>query len=175
MTDDSAASGLPSPGTYRLDPDASRIHYVGRHLFGAGTVRASFAATRGELGLAGTIAGSRVSVTVDAASFTSGNARRDRDVRGRRLLDAATYPDITFECDRWRSVGGRWVAGGTVTAHGATVPVDLVVERVVPEGTGLRVHGRAEHVDRTAFGITGVRGLAGRYLDLEVDAAFVPV
>jgi polyisoprenoid-binding protein YceI len=173
MNDDSAATGLPSPGTYRLDAGASTVRYSGKHRFGTGTVHASFAVTGGQLELAGTMAGSRVSVTVDAASFTSDSARRDKDVRSRRLLDVATYPGITFACERWRSEDGSWVASGSVTAHGRTVPVDVTIDHVVQEGADVRVHGRAEHLDRTAFGITGSRGMVGRYLDLEVDATFV--
>ena len=173
MTDGIAATRLPSPGTYRLDPGASSVHYTGRHLFGTGTVHATFTVTAGELQLAETVEASRVSVTVDAASFTSDRARRDADVRGRRLLDVEHHPDITFTCDRWRHEGTDWVASGAVTTHGRTVPVDLIVDRVVEEGAGLWVHGRAERLDRTTFGITGSRGMVGRYLDLEVDAVFV--
>jgi hypothetical protein len=59
---------------------------------------------------------------------------------------------------------------GTVTAHGHTVDVDVRIDRIAQEGTGIRLHGQAEHLDRTAFGITGSRGMVGRYLDLELDA-----
>ena len=44
-----------------------------------------------------------------------------------------------------------------------------MIDRVTPEGPGLRVHGGDEHLDRTTFGITGSRGMVGRYLDLEFD------
>lgn len=39
----------------------------------------------------------------------------------------------------------------------------------------LRMHGRAEHPDRTAFGITGSRGFADRYLDIDLDVVAVAV
>jgi hypothetical protein len=44
-----------------------------------------------------------------------------------------------------------------------------MIDRVTPEGSGMRVHARAEHLDRHAFGITGSRGMVGRYLDLDFD------
>jgi hypothetical protein len=56
-----------------------------------------------------------------------------------------------------------------VTAHGAAAPVDVAIDRVTPNGNGVRVHARADHLDRHAFGITGSKGMAGRYLDLDVD------
>jgi hypothetical protein len=59
---------------------------------------------------------------------------------------------------------------GTVTAHNHTVAVAVRIKGITHEGTGIRLHGRAEHLDRTAFGITGSRGMVGRYLDLEIDA-----
>jgi hypothetical protein len=61
------------------------------------------------------------------------------------------------------------VLRGTVTAHGTAVPVDVVIDRMVPDGNGMRVLARAEHLDRHAFGITGSAGMVGRYLDLDFD------
>ena len=63
---------------------------------------------------------------------------------------------------------------GSVTAHGTTVPVELLIDRTTPEATGLRVHARAEHLDRCAFGVTRGRGMVGRYLDLDLDVLAVP-
>ena len=104
-----------------------------------------------------------------ASSFSSNSARRDKDVRSAGLLDVDRYPDITFASDSLQKTEHRWFLVGTVTAHGRTVPVDVVIDRVTPEGVGIRVHGGAEHLDRTTFGITGSRGMVGRYLDLEFD------
>jgi hypothetical protein len=61
------------------------------------------------------------------------------------------------------------VLSGTVTAHGTTVPVDVVIDRLTPEEDGMRVHARAEHLDRYAFGVTGSKGMVGRHLDLDFD------
>jgi hypothetical protein len=66
--------------------------------------------------------------------------------------------------------GDTLLVTGTVTAHGHTVGVGVRIDRLTHEGTGIRLQGRAEHLDRTAFGITGSRGMVGRYLDLELDA-----
>jgi polyisoprenoid-binding protein YceI len=171
MTDSSIApTAILTPGTYRLDPTKSAVHYTGKHLFGIGTVHATFAIEHGELRIREPLATSSATVTVDAASFSSANTKRDKDVRSAGLLDVAEYPAITFESDSLRQSGDALLATGTVTAHGHTVGVDVGIDRITREGTGIRLHGRAEHLDRTAFGITGSRGMVGRYLDLELDA-----
>jgi polyisoprenoid-binding protein YceI len=170
-----ASTALPPPGRYKVDPAASTIHYSGKHMFGTGTVHATFAIREGELNIADPVTSSTAAVTVDAASFTSKSAKRDRDVRSAGLLDVATYPDITFTADRLHEADGAWVVAGTVTAHGHTIPVEVIVDRMTQEGSGVRVHGRAEHLDRTALGITGSKGMVGRYLDLDLDALAVPV
>jgi len=61
-----------------------------RHLFGLGAV-------------SGTVA-----VTISAASFRTGNRRRDRDARG-RFLHAGRYPDITFQAGTLSRAGDGWV------------------------------------------------------------------
>jgi polyisoprenoid-binding protein YceI len=139
-----------------------------------GTVHATFAISRGDLTIADPVTRSVATVTVDAASFTSDRARRDKDVRATGLLDVATYPDITFISEGLREEDAGWSVTGTVTAHGHSVPVTVLVDRVDAEGEGIRVHGRAAHLDRTALGVTGSRGMVGRYLDLELDAFAIP-
>jgi polyisoprenoid-binding protein YceI len=171
MTNGSGVSmtDLP-PGTYRLDPHRSRVHYSGKHMFGMGTVHATFTVQSGELHVDDPLGSSSVIVTVDAASFKSNIAKRDDDVRSAGLLDVARYPVITFASDDLQHDGDTVLVTGTVTAHGHSVGVAVRIDHLTREGTGIRLHGRAEHLDRTAFGITGSRGMVGRYLDLELDA-----
>jgi polyisoprenoid-binding protein YceI len=171
MTDGSRASMADLPhGRYRLDPNRSRVHYSSKHMFGLGNVHATFTVQSGELRLCDPLSTSSVVVTVDAASFASNNSRRDKDVRSAGLLDVARYPAITFASGRVHQEGESVLVAGTVTAHGHTVGVDVRVDHLAREGTGIRIHGRAEHLDRTAFGITGSRGMVGRYVDLDLDA-----
>ncbi len=165
----------PAAGTYAVDPQRSTIAYSGRHLFGLAAVHATFTISSGQVRITGPVTGSTVTATIDAASFHSTSAKRDSDVRSARFLDAEQYPDISFRSRGLTPDGDRWRLAGTVTAHGTEVPVDVVVDRVAHEGAGLRLHARAEHLDRYAFGITGGKGMAGRYLDLDLDVLAVPV
>jgi len=165
---------LPAVGTYRMDPQRSNIAYSGRHMFGVGKVHATFALGSGELRVAEPFTASTVSVTVAAASFTSSSAKRDKDVRAAGLLDVLTYPDISFAADGLDNQGDRWQLSGTVTAHGTTVPIRVIVDRISAELDGVRVHARASHLDRYAFGINKGKGMVGRYLDLDLDVVAVP-
>lgn len=169
MSEHSAAIAPPVAGTYRIDPATSRVHYSGKHLFGLGTVRATFAIREGALEVGDPVTRSSATVTVDADSFSSNNARRDKDVRAAGLLDAATYPDITFTSQRVLEADHGLVVVGHVTAHGHSVQVELQVDVLTQEGTGLRAHGRVGRLDRTALGVTGSKGMVGRYVDLELD------
>jgi polyisoprenoid-binding protein YceI len=170
MTADStAAFHLPATGTYRVDPEQSVVSYSGRHMFGLGTVHATFTVRSGELRVTDPATASTVAVDIDAASFHSNSAKRDKDVTGRSLLDVETFPDITFVSDGVREGAARWLVSGCVTAHGRTVPVEVVVDDVHPEGDGMRLHAHADRLDRHAFGITGSKGMVGRYLDLHMD------
>jgi polyisoprenoid-binding protein YceI len=176
MTDNSTASTAElARGTYRLDPSRSQVHYTGKHMFGMGTVHASFGIRAGEVRVCEPLTTSTVTVTVESASFSSASTKRDNDVRAAGLLDVANYPDIVFASDSLRQTVDALLVTGTVTAHGHTVGVDVRIDGITVEGTGIRLHGRAEHLDRTDFGITGSRGMVGRYLDLELDAFAVTV
>jgi polyisoprenoid-binding protein YceI len=160
----------PASGAYRLDPSRSRVRYTGKHMFGFGTVHATFCVRDGELRIGDAMTTLSVRVTVDAASFRSGSDKRDRDVRSRGLLDVERYPDITFTSESVREAPDGWLVPGTVTAHGQEVPIDVRVDRVTVDGSELHVHGWSRRLDRAEFGITGSRGLVGRYLDLEIEA-----
>jgi polyisoprenoid-binding protein YceI len=170
MTDSgTTAQAVLAPGTYRIDQDHSHVRYSGRHMFGLGAVHASFSIQEGRFEVADPIESSSATVVVDAASFHSDSARRDKDVRSAGLLDVANQPKITFASHELRRSGDGWLAVGTLTVHGRTLPVNVLFDQVQQEARGIRMHGRAEHLDRTAFGITGSRGFVGRYFDIELD------
>jgi polyisoprenoid-binding protein YceI len=139
-----------------------------RHLFGLAPVHGRFAIRGGTVDIAEPLAASAVHAEIDAASFRTRNPQRDASVRSARLLDAARYPVITFVSDR---VDGRELAG-LLTVRGVTRPVSLTVEpsTVSPRSFTVRATTR---IDRTEFGVTGYRGLAGRHLDLSLEVQCV--
>jgi polyisoprenoid-binding protein YceI len=97
MTVTAASIVLPSAGRYRIDPARTTIAVKVRHLFGLGTVSATFALREAEVAVGESATATTVHAVVDAASFASGNSKRDGDIRSPKFLDADAHPDITVE------------------------------------------------------------------------------
>ncbi|WP_461172183.1 YceI family protein [Arthrobacter sp. Z1-9] len=158
---------LPEAGTYWIDPNRSSLTYACRHMFGLGRVRADFTISSGLLTVSSTLAESRANATIDPASFNSANERRDRDVKGRGLLDVAAFPRIAFSSTQTRQDGGALILAGIVAMHGVEATVEVtVLSWETPIPGQVHVTARTTHLDRCSFGITGSRGLVGRYFDL---------
>ena|SRR5450755_4046465 len=154
----------PRLGRYEIDTVGSTVRFGTRHLFGIAPVRGEFAIRTGTVDVTEPLADSRISVQIDAASFHTGGQQRDRHVRSARFLDTRRYPVMTFASDR---IEGTAVTG-SLTVRDVTRPVRLSIEAsaVSTRGFTARVTAR---IDRTDFGVTASRGLAGRYLDLTME------
>lgn len=117
-------------GTWSIDPVHSRIGFAIKHAM-VTTVRGGFTEFDGTLRLDGTDpTASSATVTVQAASFGSGNADRDAHVRSADFLDVENHPTITFV-----STGAKlgdevneYTLTGDLTIHGQTRPVELAIE-----------------------------------------------
>jgi polyisoprenoid-binding protein YceI len=164
---------IPPAGDYQLDPDQSAISFTTRHLFGLGPVDGSFRLASGQVHVHRSLPRSRVTLTVAAGSFATGNPSRDWVVRSGRLLAADRYPDITFVSTGLEEDGGAWLLRGQLCVRGHTGPANVSLQACRFDGSLLRVQATAI-VDRYAFGITASRGLAGRRLALSFDIAARP-
>jgi polyisoprenoid-binding protein YceI len=156
-------------GHYTIDPEASAVSFRTRHLFGLAPVQGTFAVQSGTVDVAEPLTRSQVRLQVDAASFRSGSGARDRAVRSPRFLDTGRHPIITFTSQiiTLTSRDNDAVARvtGTVTVRDTTCLVSVPVSLADVTAGSFTVHGMLQ-VDRTEFGLTASRGLAGRYLDL---------
>ncbi|MET7641838.1 YceI family protein [Streptomyces sp. NPDC005438] len=163
-TTQDTAKQTPKLGRYTIDTEHSTVRFGSRHLFGLMPVRGTFGLRGGTVDVAEPVSESRTEVEVDATSFHTGNDHRDQDVRSAKFLDTDTHPTITFASDR---VDGTTLVG-RLTACGVERPVTLQVEevRVTEEGFTARASTR---VDRTEFGVTAARGMAGRHLAITVE------
>lgn len=163
-----AAGAAPQLGRYEIDTGNSAVTFRTRHLFGLLPVRGTFAIRTGTVDVAEPLTDSQVRVEIGTASFCTGHARRDEDVRSARFLDAARHPVMTFVSDR---VDDTTVAG-TLTVRDVARPVSLSIghAEVSPGAFSLRATTR---IDRTAFGVTAARGMAGRYLDVSLELTCV--
>ncbi|MGC5015044.1 YceI family protein [Streptosporangium sp. DT93] len=163
-----------TPGVYRVDPDATKVRFTTRAMFGLLPVRGSFTVDHGRILVTEDVEGSTVDVVIRAAGFESGNAQRDEHVRSSDYLDAAAYPEIVFSGqDVTRSAEGAAVRG-SLTVKGVTRPTVLTLGPVVTDDRCLRVRATTD-VDRYAFGLTRAKGMTGRRLaiTLEVTAFLV--
>jgi polyisoprenoid-binding protein YceI len=174
MTSSNATTGvqLPAVGRYRVDPQRSSVRYRGRHMFGLGGVEAALTLAAGTIVVADPTTDSTVELTLDPASFTSDKARRDRHVKSQSLLHVEQYPEIVFRSTQVRAEGDRWLVTGDVTAHGVTHPTVVSVDQAAVAGPQVTLHAVAQ-LDRYDFGVTKVRGMAGRQVTLDFDLVAV--
>jgi len=166
---DTAAVQIPAAGTYRLDPEASSISFATRHMFGLAGITGSFRLISGEITITDPVTSSTASAVIDAASFHTGGAARDKDVKSVNFLHAGEHPQITFTSTQLARDGDRWLLRGQITARGNSAPAELVITEARTDEDGLVIKA-ATRIDRYAHGLTKKKGLAGRYLDLTITA-----
>jgi polyisoprenoid-binding protein YceI len=153
-------------GRYTLVAQRCAVRFTARG-FGL-PVRGAFSVRSGEV--RSDTDGTTVTAVLDAASFHTRSARRDRDVRSARFLDVERFPNIV--------VTGRWAGPGaplpaSVTVKDVAAPVDVAIDDV--ERSAHRVVVRASaRIDRRAFGVGPVHGPVGRWIDIELEIVLVP-
>lgn len=157
-------------GRYRFDPARSPVAFRTRHLFGLAAVSGTMRVGSGEIAVDPTASQASVTVTLSASSFSTGNRARDRDVRSAKFLNAERYPDITFTGGTLHQAHGHWTLDGELTVRDVSRPVTLTVESVERTGGGFRARATTR-IDRYAFGLTAAKGMAGRYLDIDLTAS----
>lgn len=161
------------PGTYTLDPGRTTIRADVKAMFGLLTVHGTFRLRAGQVSIAADPGASSVRASIEAGSFASGNTARDADVVSAALLDAGTYPEITFTGQGARRDGDGWVVPGSVTAHGTAVPAEVRLSDARLETGAARFLATAR-LDRTSFGVTKKKGMVGRTVDLVIEAVARP-
>jgi len=149
---------IPEAGTYAVDPSHATVEFVGRHLM-ITKVRGRFTDFEGQIVVGDTPEASSVEVTVQTASVTSSDDKRDGHLRSADFLDVEQYPTMTFRStavDLDRS--GTAKVTGDLTIKDVTRPVTLDVEfdgaQSDPWG-GQRIGFSASaEIDREDWGLT---------------------
>ena len=82
-------------GTWQLDPARSTVGVQHKTMWGLVTVKGTFTGLsgEGEVGADGSATGS---ITLDAASLDTKNAKRDAHLRAADFFDADRHPELTF-------------------------------------------------------------------------------
>jgi polyisoprenoid-binding protein YceI len=180
MTTSTVLPGLTA-GTWNLDPNHSELGFTVRHMM-VSRIRGRFRAYSGTAEVAADPLTSTVTVTIDAASFESGNEARDNAVKSGDYLDVATHPEYTFRSTGIRAEGDRYVLAGDLTIRGITRPVELPFEyngsTRDPFGNDRIGFSARGEINRKDFGIVtelpmdGGGVVVGEKVSLELDVEF---
>ncbi|HET6530758.1 MAG TPA: YceI family protein [Actinoplanes sp.] len=149
------------PGTYAIDPIRSEVRFTATHVFGLKPVNGTMAIRAGTVTVAAEPRRSTVSAEIDAASWATDDARRDRDVRGKHFLDVQRHPAIGFRSTRVVQGADGWQVIGELSVRGGCCEVTLTLTDIGPDR--FTATGR---VDRFAAGVGGGRAIIGRHLDV---------
>lgn len=164
---------IPAAGRYILDPIRSSV-ILRTRLFGLESLHVAMYIAGGQIDVDPAVPRAAVAVTISAASFSTDNPRRDRDIRSPRFLHASTYPELSYRAGVLRQQHGRWALAGELTVRDVTRPVTLDIDAVEPAGRGFRAHATTR-VDRAGFGLTTAMWMGGRIFGVELTAAAEPV
>jgi polyisoprenoid-binding protein YceI len=156
------------PGTYAIDPAASTCRLHATHAFGLKPVTATMAIRGGTVTIAADRTRSTASAELDAGTFRTDEARRDKDITGKRFLDVAGHPVIAFRSTGCARSAAGWQLTGVLRVRGVDSEVTMVVDAIEPAGAGYRCMAHCT-LDRVTAGVRGGRGIIARPIRIELD------
>jgi polyisoprenoid-binding protein YceI len=110
---------------------------------------------------------SRIAVTVDLASASTGDTQRDTAIPGKDWFDTAQFPQAKFETTAIKKIDANgYEATGNLTLRGVTKSVTLPFTLQM-DGTTAHAKGHLSLV-RTAFGVGQGAWASGQWVALEV-------
>jgi polyisoprenoid-binding protein YceI len=107
-------------GTWVLDPARSSVEFHVRHFYGLMTVKGHFDRFKGTLDLAAKPA---ITLTIDAGSLDTKQAKRDAHLRGPDFFDVEKTPEVRFVSESATLDGDRLAVRGQLHAAGRTIPL----------------------------------------------------
>jgi polyisoprenoid-binding protein YceI len=160
--------------TFQIDPVHTEAGFQIRHVLTK--VRGRFPK------LTGTIlydqvnpAKSSVDVTIDAASITTENETRDKDLRSARFFDVAKYPTLTFKSTEVKQVAkDQLEVTGSFTLHGVTKTITIPVKALgvapgmAPNTTVAGFEGSLT-IKRSEYGITTYIPVVGDEVEISLN------
>jgi polyisoprenoid-binding protein YceI len=168
MTATEELLSAPPEGTYAIDPARSSVTVLTRL---GGVIRApgTFTVLSGTIEVTGPAAVA-VHVVLDAASFKTKSAARDRHSTSAEFLDAGRYPKITYAAAAASPGAPGASVDGFLTVREITAPVPLAIQSAELLDGELLLTALAT-VDRYAFGVTRGKGLVARQLPVTIKVA----
>ena len=164
MTTETTTRPAIDTGLWTLDKAHTKIGFMAKHLM-VTKVRGHFERYEAEVEIAEELTESRIEVTFDAASITTGAEDRDGHLRSADFLDVENHPTIRFESTEIRHDGDKWRVVGDLTIREMTRPVVL---DAIYEGTATDPWGKdhvgfsaVARVNREDWGLTWNAALEG--------------
>ncbi|MFE1927993.1 YceI family protein [Streptomyces asoensis] len=140
-------------GLWQLDAAASTVAVKHKSVWGLVTVKGVFATVGGggEVAADGTVTGT---LTLDAASIDTKNAKRDDHLRSADFFDTDKHPEITFAVQSAElGSDGTAKVSGQLTVLGVGRPQSFTARVSRADGDAVTLDATFT-VDRTEFGMT---------------------
>jgi polyisoprenoid-binding protein YceI len=175
--DESVPAGWVA-GQWTIDPAHTTVGFAVRHLMSK--VHGTFSEVSGQIVTGPDPSGSTATVVIAVSSVSTGNDMRDNHLRSADFFDAERYPAMTFASRTLRPADGCWVLSGELTIRDVARPVDLEVDFLGTDPTGLQGEQRIGFSARAAisrrdFGITfglatdGTKIVVGDTVNITLD------
>ncbi|MCC6226025.1 MAG: polyisoprenoid-binding protein [Microthrixaceae bacterium] len=170
---------VPAAGKWNLDPSHSSVGFTVRHLM-VSKVRGGFTDYSTDIEIGERPEDSRVDVTIQTASITTGDEQRDGHLTSPDFLDVAGYPTMTFRTLSVEPTSeDEWDVHGELTVRDVTRPVTLAVEFAGvsqdPWGNMRAGFSASTELDREDFGLTWNQALesggvlVGKKVKIEIE------
>lgn len=163
------------PGVWAIDPAHTTVDFTVTNLFFF-KVRGSLEVVAGAVVLdEKDVRGSSVQVSIDAASISTGNKRRDAHLRATDFLEVDRYPEILFRSTQVGPGQDRdtlRVTGELVIkdrAREVVLAVDAIDRSRSPQGEDVLYYTATADIDRFDFGISYGRLITGRKLAIVIN------
>jgi polyisoprenoid-binding protein YceI len=175
--DESVPAGWVA-GQWTIDPAHTTVGFAVRHLMSK--VHGTFSEVSGQIVTGPDPSGSTATAVIAVSSVSTGNDMRDNHLRSADFFDAERYPAMTFASRTLRPADGCWVLSGELTIRDVARPVDLEVDFLGTDPTGLQGEQRIGFSARAAisrrdFGITfglatdGTKIVVGDTVNITLD------
>jgi polyisoprenoid-binding protein YceI len=169
--------------TWNIDSSHSRAGFSVKHLV-ISDVKGEFDKLSGKVQLDDAdLSKSSVEVTIEAASISTRDEKRDAHLKSADFFDVAKFPTITFKSTKVEAgKDGALTVTGDLTMHGVTKPVTLegALTKAItdPWGNARRGASFGGKLDRKAWGIswgkvTDVGAVVGDEVKLDIQAEIV--
>lgn len=158
-------------GRWTIDPGNSTAEFAVRN-FGVNTVRGIVPLREGTVVVAENHQINAAHATLHIAGIDTANAKRDKDLRGRRLLDTEHFPNLAFDATHIQATNGGWRLTGNLAAHGATIPVTLDATLTTGPTNGQLTIKATARFDRRDLGIRAPRLMIGHEVLVQINAQF---